>query len=94
MNATTKFYSVLIVVLALIIGASYFAGYKVGYHAGAASARATHRAAGSIESRENAVACTLDESSPMFLDYSSREFVVAIEEPPPLLIAFRDGAAR
>jgi hypothetical protein len=41
-NATTKFYSGFVVVLALVLGLSFFAGYSTGYHAGVTS-HALHR---------------------------------------------------
>ncbi len=39
MTATAKFYTALAIVLALVVGVSYYAGYKSGYHAGSARAR-------------------------------------------------------
>ena len=56
--------------------------------------RAPYRAAGAVECRENAVPCGLDQIAAMPLDRLFRDFVVAVEQSAPLLIAHFGGAAR
>ena len=43
MSATARFYTIFVVVLALVVGVSYYAGYHAGYHA--AGVHAVHRRA-------------------------------------------------
>jgi hypothetical protein len=56
--------------------------------------RTSHRAAGSIERRQNAVAGILDQNPAMLLDHLLGELIVAIQHPAPALVAHGGGAER